>query len=529
MPRASAEASAPAPPPCLALDDAKSNVDAGRLRQAAEELEPFTRYCEAEAAKKLRAGVLIDLARYEEARALGVDAPATPATPAQIALSRTRFREALEATSPERAKKLFLEAWELDRPNGLALIHAALRDKASKDSRALFERGVAELERETNRKAHAGRRTAPACTGHFSNYLTVAWLPDSRHALVHCVDGDAIIDAITKERVANADARGIDESRLPRLRFTDAKADLTDRVTACPAEVAQHVLLDEAKGVLTWTSKGARASFELAKVFSATEKQQRVIPVDPRFPSIANWALQCVRDVNPNLVLIHGEWPGSPTPSPLEATGVFDLATGRFTGIAAGSNVHVIDGGRIVVRAADGVTIFDKRGGAPTREMLQGGDVSYDGTKVVFVKQHGGDEMYRPVWPYVRARTKGAESYLGDVGSRSDLEPTPKEWSRVGPLPAVHCASTGTMPSGRSMCHHPGVRFDGVDYDSTSEIGCARSNTDAEDWNDDRSPVMVKCLDPRGPVAVDDPWKDDFVCRVGPHVLPLGACPHLLK
>jgi hypothetical protein len=46
--------------------------------------------------------------------------------------------------------------------------------------------------------------------------------------------------------------------------------------------------------------------------------------------------------------------------------------------------------------------------------------------------------------------------------------------------------------------------------------------------DDGRRRLAVACLDRRGPVDAAAPWDPALVCRVGPHVLPLAACAHLL-
>jgi hypothetical protein len=320
----------------------------------------------------------------------------------------------------------------------------------------------------------------------------------------------------------------VDESRLPRLRFTDAEEDVTIREMTCPEDVARRISIDEAKGVLDWTSNGKRASFVLADIFRAAEKQQRAIPLDPRFPSQPAFSMVCLRDANPNFVFVRAEWQDNPDLTPMLALGIFDATAGRFTGTAPGGYPHVIDGNRIVVRARDGVTIMGPRGGFAERRATREADISYDGKRLVFVKEEGGDEMFRPVWPYMsdaQGRLKRLTRYLGDIGRASELEPTPEEWPRIGPFEASDCAELGTMPSLNRYCSRPGIRLDGVDYESGSEIACHQMH--AAD-GDGENPVVM-CLDPRGPVGVEDPWKGDFVCRVGPHVLPLGACPFLLK
>ena len=359
------------------------------------------------------------------------------------------------------------------------------------------------------------------------NHLRVAWLPDSRHAVVDCSDGSVIVDTATGARVANHDAAGIDEARLPRLRFTSTKRyddrprdDVTYRLRPCPADLAARVALDEDRGVLTATTRGGgRTSNVLANVFRAVSTQ---LGARPEFP--AQWSLHCLPGADADLVFIRGQWMDR-TVLAAYGLGLYDLAEGRFLGVAAGEQAHAIDGARVVVRGPDGITIMGKTVRTPVGERGGGADLSYDGKQLVFTKEERTDDaIFHPVWPYVRHALRGPDQSLDEALSRSETEPSVPSWPRVGPLEATTCAQLGVMPSTEASCVHPAIRLDGIEYGTNDEVACS-SAPQPSPTRDDR---RVICLDPRGPVAIDDPWSDDFVCRVGPHVLPLGACPHLL-
>ncbi|MFO0737143.1 MAG: hypothetical protein U0270_14740 [Labilithrix sp.] len=519
-------ATPPSPPACRSLDDARRASSRGRLREAATRLEPVASYCDGKAAKRLRAQVLMDLARYEEAGTLleegdplraEIDRRTQPATPERIALARTRFRAGL-ASGPELAPRFFLEAWELDRPNGLALIRAA----GPSHDRALLERGIAELERETGRRAHAGLRAPPLCSGHFSNQLAVRWLPDGRHVVVSCLDGSAIVDTVTNARVANADARGLDEARLPRLRFTGGEDDITNREIPCSDAVRERLVLDATRGVLTWIANGKRAMHVLADVFRATVKAQREMAM-----ASPAWSLRCLRDADANLAFVHRE-SMDPEGLPIESLAIYDVAAGRFLGITAGGPAHVNEDGRIVIRAPDEVAIFDPMQRTFQREKGRGADLAYDGRTLAFVKMEERDEISHPVWPFVRPFLGGADARLADFGAGLREEVKVTSWPNVGPFEPTRCAETGTMPTTHAHCAHPGIRLGGVDYDTQDELACTVVAGTSGGGHGEHETLRVTCRDPRGPVDTADPWSGDLVCRVGPHVLPLGACPHLL-
>lgn len=487
----------------MTLDEVRREVTSGSLRHA-EALLAAGPFCEPGAAALLRARVLLDLGRTQQAEpALGGahGAGAEVAALRAEIVERTRPRSVAErgqardllrrAYETRGSWELYAGAWKLDPPNGLALIGAGLAARSHGHGREdeqraarFLERGVAELEEETGSPAHAGIAAPPSCVGHFSNYLRATWLADSAHALIVCNDGVVVarLDPQGFERVAQTtDAPSVDAARLPRLVILPPPRD----------QAGDDVETDRVR--LRDGSWSARARVGERAWFQRIERS---------------------RDGK----TVFGIAEGHETWTEDGRIFAFDGASGRVVGQAPGSNVRELDDGRFAVSRLEGVDIVDRT--LARKRFIPGprGEISPDGKRLLFTRVERGDEMYHPVYPWLRDLATGVEMDLRPLLARGSLHPASLVWQRLSPVQADDCARLGTMTA---RCAHPAVTIGGRAFGSSDEVACERLG----ERRDDRA---FACLDPRGPVETVNPWDPSLVCRVGPHVLPLGACAHLL-
>ncbi len=498
------------PAECTPTAALRAAAEQGSLRDAFGTFAKATP-CDAHDGGLVIARVLIDLAHYEDAlkaleRTSGPDVEAlrteiaerrAPRTADAVAASAAEFRAALKTADPKEAETKFLRAWSLDAPNGQALLHAALRAGErdhvyDTDARAtpeqkrerlrvlrLFERAEAELAIETGSSAHAGVSAPPACTGHFSNRLAPSFLADSIHGVIQCTDATMIFElgTGTPRRVAQWSADGgwvLDPARLPRLRWVHGDASL---------------------GIV---GRGSRS----------LPAPPTAVPLGPKE---ALGEARILRDGSTAFATVI-DTSGAPVRLVLFGGGK-ELAR-----VPQGYDVHELDDGRIAVRTKTGVIVSDRTWQQRTTIAGDDADVSPDGNQVLFTKPAPGDEIYHPVMPWMKSASgKSAEldlRFLLDPATGVSLASV--QWARVGPVKVDGQRSLGTMPSGESI-DWPAVTIDGVHYLATDEVACAVApNKD------------VFCMNPKGPVDAVAPWSPDLVCRVGPHVLPLGACPSLV-
>lgn len=499
------------PAECTPTATLRAEAEEGSLRAAFNHFTNATP-CEPHDGAIVVARVLVDLAHYEDAlkaleRTSGPDVEAlrteiaerrATRSPDAIAASAAEFKSALQTRDPKEAEAKFLRAWALDAPNGQALLHAALRASErehvydvdpgappeTKRERMrvlrLFERAEAELAIETGATAHAGVAAPPVCVGHFSNYLHVAFLPDSIHGAIQCNDATLVFETTVTApiRVAQwepASGFVLDPARFPRLRWTRGEsrdgflrpATRTLDAPPSPIALAKSESIDHVSGLRDGST-----------VFA-------VVRLD-------------VGEGSKRLVLYGG---GS------------ELAR-----VPDGYDVHDLDDGRIAVRSKGAVVVSDRAWQKRTTIVGDGADVSPDGTRALLTKPASGDESYHPVAPWLRNLSGKGEDmdlrYLYAQGTGVPLASV--KWARVGPVKVDGQRALGTMPSGETI-EWPAVTIAGTRYLATDEVACAVApNKD------------VFCMDPRGPVETLTPWSAELVCRIGPHVLPLGACPSLV-
>jgi hypothetical protein len=498
------------PAECTPTTALRTEAEQGSLRAAFTHFAAVTP-CDAHDGAIVVARVLIDLAHYEDAlksleRASGPDVEAlrteiaerrAPRSADAIAASAAEFRSALQTVDAKEAETKFLRAWSLDAPNGQALLHAALRASEhlhvyDVDPRAtpdevrervrvlrLLERAEAELGIETGAMPHAGVAAPPVCTGHSSNHLAVAFLSDSIHGVVRCTDATMVFESGSggPRRVAQWSADGahvLDPSRLPRLRWVrgDAQAGFVARSSRAldappvPVALAPKEALGESRVLRDGTT-----------------------------------AFATVIDTS-----------GAPLRLHLFGGGK-ELAR-----VPLGYDVHELDDGRIVVRTKTGAIVSDRAWQHRTTLAGDDADVSPDGAQLLFTKPAPGDEAFHPTMPWLKSASgKGGETDLRPLLAAPPGVPLASvQWARVGPVKVDGRRSLGTMPGGDVLAW-PAVTIAGVHYLSTDEVTCAAAA------NED-----VFCMDPKGPVDAVAPWSDALVCRIGPHVLPLGACPSLV-
>jgi WD40 repeat protein len=201
----------------------------GRLDRARRALNEANALCPAEAVKSWRDEVVVlaELDDYEGARVLAdrVDqegddeAKGAAATARALIAERKRafteddvtkhrwfFQHAvseLDAGRTAVARDLFLRAWTSLHPNGQALLGAALASEAlgnAADTQRLFDRAVADLEREAEARAESEGEAPPSHTAveimldrprPLGTVSGLAWSPDGRQLAAS--DGGAIV------------------------------------------------------------------------------------------------------------------------------------------------------------------------------------------------------------------------------------------------------------------------------------------------------------------------------------------------
>lgn len=497
------------PVECTPVAKLRTEAEQGSLRKAAA-LFARSKPCEDKEGALVIASVLVDLARYEDAlkaleRTSGAEVEAIRTaiaerravrSPEAVASAAAEFRKGLAARDPKEAETKFLHAWTLDAPNGQALLHAALRspelrhvyetDGATPEQRAertrvlrLLERAEAELGVETGSKAHGGLATPPVCVGHLHDDLHVRWLADSVHGAFECSDATLVFEVGlgAPTRVAQWSSDGgyvLDPTRLPRLRWTrgdaaDGFVPRSTRALAAPP-LAVAIAAKEALGESRILRDGVTAF--------ATVLDTSGVPL--------------------RLVLFGG---GK------------ELAV-----VPRGYDVHDLDDGRIAVRSTTGVVLSDRGWQKRVTITAANADVSPDGALVLFTQEGSGDELPHRPSPWMRpANDEKAVTDLAPLLSPAGaVAPASVQWARVGPLSASGDRSLGTQPGG--TVRYPGVVIHDRKYSPTDEVACVTL-----------SDKRVYCMDPAGPVDALDPFAPGLVCRVGPHVLPLGACPSLIE
>jgi len=481
----------------------------GSLRHA-RDLLGAGGFCEQDEAALLQTRVLLDLGSPEQAteaaaRVRGRDREVAalraeiaervrPRTADERGRARDLLRQGL-ARPGAPVEGVFLEAWKLNPPNGLALIEegqiARLAGGSSAHRAALFfERGVAELERETGLAAHAGVASPPACVGHFSNYLRAEWLPDGLHATIACNDG-VIVARVTPggaKRIAQTSgAPSLDLARLPRLVFVgeppqEERDELLDgdRVRLPGGAWSTHARLPEGLTFLAVKrSRDGAIVFGIARPMEAWWQESLVVP--------------------------------------------FDARSGRVLGRTEGGRVRELEGGRFSIGGLGGVQIVDRAFAKKAFIAGEHGDLSPDGKLLLFTQRGEGDETYHPVYPWLRDLETGQETDLRPLLQDPPGRPAAVAWARVAPLSPDDCAGLGTMTTTRDRCVHPAVTIGGRAFGSNDDVACS-ALPDAGGRGH-----AFACLDPRGPVEAAARWDPALVCRVGPHVLPLGVCAHLLS
>ncbi|CAN5680991.1 hypothetical protein BH09MYX1_BH09MYX1_19630 [soil metagenome] len=500
------------PAECTPMTTLRAEAEKGSLRAAFVHFSNATP-CDAHEGAIVIARVLIDLAHYEDAlkaleRTSGPDVEALRTeiaerrairSPDAIAASAVEFKAGLAARDPKEAEAKFLHAWSLDAPNGQALFHAAMRASehthvydvdrgATPEEKAerlrvlrLLERAEAELAIETGLSAHAGVAAPPVCTGRASNDLKVSFLADSTHGAIECNDGTAIfeIDPMNVTRVAQWEKTtplSLDRTRLPRLRW----------------------------------SKGDVASGFLPSLAHALDAHPTPVPT-MKGETLVN--VRMLRDGSTAFAVVVGN---DEKPRRLVLfSGGKELAR-----VPEGYDLHELDDGRIAVRTTTGVILSDRSWQKQTTIVGDGADVSPDGKLVVFTKLSATTETYQPIYPWLRRATPPDVDLRPLITPVTGLAPASIEWARVGPVKVVGHRNLGTMgdPSGA----WPAVTIGGKTYGAMDEVACTASGSET-------SPKDVFCMDPAGPVDAANPWSGELVCRIGPHVLPLGACPSLVK
>jgi hypothetical protein len=495
-----------APPACQPLDDARFEAEVGSLRRAIAALEASARpLCDPEGAALLHARVLLDLGRPGEARARaaevrGHDTEAKalraeaverlrPRSAGEIDRAADLYRRAIAPGEP-RAAEMLLEAWRLDPPNGPALLEAGRRARDGSRAARLFERGVSELEQEALVPAHAGIAAPPICGGHWSNYLHVEWLPDGEHFVITCLDGVVVAELRggAPRRVGALDRfPEVDVARLPRLRYLPRPEPGPawhdgidgDRVKLPRGTWSPPLRLPQG----TWLSSTARSRdgelvFALASAQDPFRSDGLVIAIDAR--------------------------------------------AGRELARFPGYEVRERAGGRFVVRRVGGVDVLDRA--LARKQSIPGdhGDLSADGQRLVFTKPGPSEEDWHPVEPWLRDLVSGQEIDLRPLLAPGQLHPAAASWPRIAPVVAERCLTIG-MSDG---CARPLPTLGGRTFGANDDLACHPIEGEGG-ASYARSPRWA-CLDPRGPVGDVRPSDPSLVCRVGPHVLPLGECAHLL-
>ena len=488
------------PVECTPVAKLRAEAEQGSLRKAAA-LFARSKPCEDKEGALVIAAVLVDLARYEDAlkaleRTSGPEVEAIRTSIAErravrsaesVASAAAEFRRGLLARDPKEAEAKFLHAWTLDAPNGQALLHAALRspelkhvyetDGATPEQRTertrvlrLLERAEAELGVETGTKAHAGLAAPPACLGHLHDDLRLRWLADSVHGALDCSDASLVfeIGLGAPARVAQWSTDGayvLDAARLPRLRWT--KGDAADGFIPRTTRA-----LPAPPGAITTAPKESLG-------------ESRVLR-----DGVTSFATVVDTSGAPLRLVLFG--------------GGKELAT-----VPRGYDVHDLDDGRIAVRAKTGVTLSDRAWQKRVTITGDDADVSPDGALVLFKKDAG---------PWMRSASddKTTTDLAPLLAPADTLAPASVQWSRVGPLTATGDRSLGIQPSG--TVRFPGVAIHDRKYSPTDEVACVTA-----------ADKRVYCMDPEGPVDALDAFAPGLICRIGPHVLPLGACPSLVK
>jgi hypothetical protein len=521
-----AASAAPAAPPCEPLDLAAREAETGSLHRARALLEPAARFCDAPRARVLLAGVLVDLAEYALARqqlealpearrgegaalAAELERRARPRSDAEIAAARETFERAFAAPYGKDAEALFRAAWSADPPSGPALLGAALamrqRGESGPAVQRLLERGAAELEKETGLPAHAGIAAPPACVGHFSNYLEPRFLPDGAHATVRCTDGVVVADLrapFSPVRVAQVDfdphAWRLDPRRLPRLRFTAMAGEDAHDDVAIPLEQPE-----------------ARAAVELGE--HAVTLREAGAPRWTRELPLRTEARLAAATLSRDGRLVFAIAEDAVDPSRREGdVWILDAGGGGLRLHLAAHRVAELAGGRIAVAGHGELVILDRGLRRQARFVAPDGDLSRDGALLLFTRPGPGDEMYHPLVPWIRRLDTGAERTLAGVLEAPEASPATLDGPRLAAGAPSSCAALGTMLNASSPCARPGFLLAGRRYGSNDDLAC---EGEGRRWS---------CVDPRGPVRAADPFRAGLVCRIGPHVLPLGACPHLL-
>lgn len=497
------------PVECTPVAKLRTEAEQGSLRKAAA-LFARSKPCEDKEGALVIAAVLVDLARYEDAlkaleRTSGPEVEAIRTSIAErravrsaevVASAAAEFRRGLLARDPKEAETKFMHAWTLDAPNGQALLHAALRspelrhvyelDGATPEQRTertrvlrLLERAEAELGIETGSKAHAGLATPPVCIGHLHDDLHVRWLADSVHGALECSDATLVfeIGIGAPARVAQWSSDGgfvLDPTRLPRLRWTRG---------------------DTADGFVPRSTR-ALASPPLAVTVAPKETvgESRILRDGvTAFSTVVDTSGAALR-----LVLFGG---GK------------ELAR-----VPQGYDVHDLDDGRIAVRSTTGVVLSDRAWQKRVTVAGSNADVSPDGALVLYTQEGNGDELPHRPSPWMRPVNdeKAVTDLWPLLAPAGTVSPASIQWARVGPLTATGDRSLGIQPGG--TIRYPGVVIHDRKYAPTDEVACVTL-----------ADKRVYCMDPEGPVDALDPFAAGLVCRVGPHVLPLGACPSLVK
>jgi len=196
------------PPPCTAAEQAIAHSrqlhERGELYAAVRRSEPVSGKCLTPARRVAIAMLNAELGDAERAEELlapvakAADSKTVATIRERIAAQRATFErnpsamhamlEAFDAgldaaaTDRKAAVAHFLRSWQLWRPNGSALIYAAEAEDDPLKARALYDRGVFSLERETGQRAEpVSLQTGPQATasypewGHNDRFLWLSY------------------------------------------------------------------------------------------------------------------------------------------------------------------------------------------------------------------------------------------------------------------------------------------------------------------------------------------------------------------
>lgn len=573
----------------------------GRLFRALVALDQADAACPAPdtGARELRLSLLIDLGRYDEARALltalesstpSLSTAAAVAkerllarsrvvTPADRARGKDLFAKALVERRNKNAlgaKQLFLEAWEVDHPNGVALAEAGLVDKALRDvvsAQALFDRALAECEAETKQPTRIALHQEPQCQYVNSSPYRLAWLDASR-LVIACDDAMSVVDLDEQREVFRgeaafelfADGRALwhtlDTAALPRLRFHESPRlglegsvhayGFTDGRTAVASN--QGVEVRAADGKLLWTVAASTTVTALA--FSRDGARLALAEGMPSTIRIVE--LSSGKTV---LSVAAGKTPPGRTDSGLfhiafaggdallvtapgsmrTRSGVFDASDPvdirRVAGgalvkrIPAGVDFMVLDDKRLAVHHEGRTEIRALDSGMVLKSLSTGIDpaLSPGGERVAYVINTSGDDG--PFEPRVLRVRTGVETSIptqpsgdsvefpdtiaGPGGAPALLSGPRLAWTITEPLPVVRWFSSRGGDWPRALELPSGERLD----DNWDEAGLGGFDPERD------PPKQLRTLDPRGPVEVIDPSiRPSLHCRVGPHRLPFDVC-----